>query len=182
MSDERVVKILLDADVLIHFVKGDRIQLLTDIFPNRMVLLDRVKEELTIHVNSLVSRNIIYMVTAGDMEVVSFPNKDREVITEYAHLSQTKGKGESACLAYCRFHPHIIASSNLADVKSYCDTHSIAYLTTMDILCLGLKKGAISEKECNEFISKVRAANSKLPNMTISHYRDTVFDHQKYQY
>jgi hypothetical protein len=180
MSKDRNVKILLDADVFIHFVKGGRISLLTELFPNRMVLLDRVQEELT--KNNLVSLEVTNMIRFGYLEVVAFPGKDMNVVSEYAKLIRTKGKGESACLAFCRHHPHIIASSNLLDIQSYCQTHSLAYITTMDILCIGLNKQAITETECNEFIQQVRSLNSKLPNKTITEYRDSMFDRLKNKY
>lgn len=89
---------------------------------------------------------------------------------------------ESACLAYCRHHPHIIASSNLSDIRDYCDQHQVAYLTTMDVLCIALHRKVLTERECDDFIQKVRASNSKLPNMGIAEYRDTKFDRLKYSY
>jgi hypothetical protein len=181
MNNDKRVKILLDADVLIHFVKGGRMSLLTELFPNRMVLLDRVEEELVKH-NNLVNTEVTNMIRFGYLDVIAFPSRDMKVVSEYAQLIKTKGKGESACLAFCRHHPHIIASSNLLDIQSYCQTHALAYLTTMDILCIGLERKAITEAEANAFIQKVRAAGSKLPNVTIVQYRDSRFDRTKYLY
>jgi len=48
--------------------------------------------------------------------------------------------------------------------------HSIEYLTTMDFLCEALKTGVMSEADCNSFISRVKAAGSKLPVSEISEY------------
>jgi hypothetical protein len=45
-----------------------------------------------------------------------------------------KGDGESACIAYVRYSNDIIGSSNLSDVKNYCNLHSIDLLTTMDFV------------------------------------------------
>lgn len=39
-------KILLDADVVIHFIKAGCQLKLTHIFPGRLVMLDKVKQEL----------------------------------------------------------------------------------------------------------------------------------------
>jgi hypothetical protein len=36
------VKILVDADVLIHLFKADRISILKDLYPNRVFMLDVV--------------------------------------------------------------------------------------------------------------------------------------------
>lgn len=176
---KQVVNILLDADVIIHFVKGDKISALMELFPRRMVLLDRVDEELKN--NKLVSAVVENMIRFRSLTVVPFP-KDLPVLKEYAQLIKTKGKGESACLAFCRYHPHIIASSNLNDIRQYCDEHQVAYLTTMDILCIALYRGILTDAECNTFIQTVRSSNSKLPDMAIADYRDRIFDNTKYQY
>lgn len=74
-----------------------------------------------------------------------------------------KGDAESACLAVVRNTNDILASSKLRDIASYCKMHSIDYPTTMDFLCEALKKGILSEVECDAFIAKVKAAGSKLP-------------------
>ncbi|ATL46999.1 hypothetical protein COR50_07265 [Chitinophaga caeni] len=39
-------KILLDADVVIHFLKAGYQMMLPAIFPHRLVMLDKVKQEL----------------------------------------------------------------------------------------------------------------------------------------
>lgn len=81
-----------------------------------------------------------------------------------------KSDGESACLAYVKHTNDIIGSSNLKDVKSYCAMHSIELLTTMDFLCEALSKGVLSEANCDDFISRVLAAGSKLPVKKMSEY------------
>ncbi|MFD0749220.1 hypothetical protein ACFQZS_03640 [Mucilaginibacter calamicampi] len=142
--------------------------------------MNRVHEELNRQndVGNVVANYIAFKA----IEVVDFPTKDLNVIREYAQLIKTKGKGESACLAFCRHHPHIIASSNLRDINEYCTQHQLAYLTTMDILCIALIRGEMSESECDEFIANVRKAGSKLPHLTITQYRNQHFDHLKSHY
>lgn len=81
-----------------------------------------------------------------------------------------KGEGESACLAYVRYTNDIIGSSNLKDVKHYCNLHSIELLTTMDFLCEALKREILDEKQCDEFIERVLKAGSKLPVKKIKDY------------
>lgn len=174
------VNILLDSDVIIHFVKGDRISALIELFPRRMMMLDRVDEEL--RKNNTVNVILENMIKLKSLSIVPFPSKDINVLKEYAQLVKTKGKGESACLAYCRHHPHIIASSNLTDIRGYCEQHQVAYLTTMDILCIALHRNILTETECNDFIQKVRSSNSKLPNMKIAQYKAQLFETIKYSY
>lgn len=174
------IKILLDSDVIIHFEKGDRISTLIKLFQGRLILLDVVDQEL--RKNQNISIILDNMVRMKSLSLMPFPSKELNVLKEYAQLIKTKGKGESACLAYCKHHPNIIASSNIKDIKEYCVENQIAFLTTMDILCIALQRKVLTEKECDSFIQKVRASKSKLPNMGITKYRDTMFDHLKYSY
>lgn len=171
---------MLDADVIIHFIKGDRISILIELYAQRLIILDRVDEEL--RKNKSVDVILENMIRLKSLSIIPFPSNDMIVFKEYARLIKTKGKGESACLAYCRFHPHIIASSNLRDIRRYCEEHEVAYITTMDILCIALNRKLLTETECDNFIRKVRESNSKLPNITIIKYRDTLFDQMKYNY
>ena len=48
-------KILLDCDVIIHFIKAGKQLLLPKIFPERFVILDKVKAELDKHKSSKTS-------------------------------------------------------------------------------------------------------------------------------
>lgn len=175
-----VANILVDADVIIHFHKGDRISLLRDLFPGRLFVLDTIVSELTKGKATRVGSTLENMIRWGIISEMPFP-KDIQVITEYAKLSSRLGKGESACLAVCRYHNEVIASSNLRDIKDYCNQHSIAFLTTIDILCIGVLKGKITEAGANDFISLVISQQSKLPKGNIEVHLHT-FDRLKLQY
>jgi hypothetical protein len=39
-------KIIVDADVIIHFIKGEQLGILTSVFPNKLYLLDYVFKEV----------------------------------------------------------------------------------------------------------------------------------------
>jgi hypothetical protein len=157
-------KILLDADVISHFIKGDLLDKLPAIYPVRLIILDIVKKEI-------LKRNgwstiIKGFIERSDVQIIDFP-QDENYLTEYAYLTSTRGyalgKGESACMVYCRFNNNILASSNLRDVFRYCDLHKIHYITTKDILVEGYKKEIITEEEADIFIRKIREKGSKFP-------------------
>jgi hypothetical protein len=161
MGNKKII--LIDADVVSHFISGGQILLLPKIFNYRVKILDKVYKELSKftskkkHVDNLVNYKLI--------EVIPFPEDNIDIKKEYYHIKKLmfKGDGEAACLAVVRHTNNIIASSNLKDIKSYCEMHSIVYLTTMDFLCEALRKALLSETQCDEFISNVLKAGSKLP-------------------
>ncbi|MEN6464470.1 MAG: hypothetical protein ABFD62_04745 [Syntrophaceae bacterium] len=161
-------KILLDSDVIRHFLKGSRILDLPKIYPEQLALLDIVKSELCrsrqlqIPVNNFLSMCKI--------EQISFPTHNMEIMREYAALRKRFGDGESACMALARFESHFIASSNLIDISAYCEQHGIVYLTTMDVLVEGLNKGIMTEGDCDAFIKRVKEKGSKLPVDSIREY------------
>ncbi len=178
--DSKVVYILLDADVIIHFYKADRLSVLQELYKGRLLILDFVLEELMR--NKTIAPHVENFLRFKVIEEYTFPSKDEQILKEYAQLSKTKGKGESACMAVCRYQNNILASSNLRDIKPYCEQHRIAYLTTMDILAIACKKGVMLSKECDEAIKAIISKQSKLPYDNLNDYLVKDFKMEKCQY
>jgi hypothetical protein len=164
--------ILIDSDVISHFISAGMLGLIPDIFPaNKILLLDKVYTELERYHQRkpLIDK----MISKGAFILLPFPEDDPDIMKEYAYIMKSlfKGNGESACMAVARFRNEIIASSNLKDIRQYCDLHSIDYLTTMDFLFSALQKGLIRHKDCDDFISRVIHAGSKLPVIRMKDYK-----------
>lgn len=152
-------KILLDCDVIIHFIKAGKQLLLPKIFPDQFVILEKVKSELDKRKSSLTEIN--NFLHYSKIPIESMP-LNRDILREYMVLKKTKGDGEAACMAVARFSGNYIASSNLKDIADYCSEHSIVYLTTMDILLEAYKQGIMNEMECDQFIYEVKSKGSIL--------------------
>ena len=160
------VKIILDADVLLHFAKAERLNMLPEILPDyEHVVLSTVYDEIGSIQNQL------------DNQILFLKNISKETFTptgemmiEYARLLRTFGKGESACMAYCRYTHNVIGSSNLKDIKEYCEKQKITYLTTIDFLYYAIKRGKMSVEECEQFVKEVVAKGSKLPTVDFGKY------------
>ena len=159
--------ILLDADVISHFISGGQFALLPSIFKNKKVLLDIVATELS--ASKKFKTYIDNVIGTGFIKEINFQG-NKQAGMEYAKLIKTFGKGESACMAYCKFNKDILASSNLKDIAKYCEDNSIPFLTTMDLLAEALKANQLTEQECNDFIRNVKSAGSKLPVDNIADY------------
>ncbi len=163
-------KIIVDADVIIHFSKGEQLFLLPQIYPNRLYIL----KEVFLEVFKGVLRNEIERLLQMKLiEELDF-STDFIVLKEYARLKKMFGPGESACMAYCKYHQDVLASSNLKDIKKYCEENGITYLTTMDFLNAAYEKGLLNEAESNSFICNVVSKHSKLPFKTIAEYRKSI--------
>ena len=77
-------------------------------------------------------------------------------------------------MIYCRDHRDVLGSSNLKDIKDYCLQNGITFLTTLDFLYYAFCRKKLSAEERNEFIAKVIASGSKLPEVDITRYKCTV--------
>jgi hypothetical protein len=162
-------KILLDADVVIHFIKAGYQMKLTAIFPGRLIMLDKVKQELLKRKSEALG--VENFLAWCKIPVEPIP-KDLEILNEYAKLKKLRGEGESACMAVAKFRKEYIASSNITDIKEYCEQHSIVYYTTMDVLEFAIINNVLTEIECDNFIREVKSKGSKLPCNTMEEYKN----------
>lgn len=163
-------KIVLDADVIIHFIKGGMFSLLLDIFPEyEYIILDVVYKEVTVNQTSKTQIDNTLQFLGHRIYKVKFDPKG-ESRFEYAKLISTLGRGESACMVYCRDNQDVLGSSNLRDIKEYCEKNLITYLTTLDFLYYAYVRKKLSAEECNIFIKEVNEKGSRLPIIDIAAY------------
>lgn len=164
------IKIVLDADVIIHFVKASQLSLLLNIFPEyQYLLLDVVYDEVTKNRQTKTQIDNTLQFLSSRIQNEKFAPKG-ESIREYARLLQSFGRGESACMVYCRDNHDVLGSSNLRDIKQYCAENGITYLTTLDFLYYAYIRKMITKEECDAFIDEVISKDSKLPRIDISKY------------
>lgn len=166
-------KIVLDADVIIHFIEANSFSLLPDIFPEyEYVVLDVVYNEIA---RNLKTKNFIdnYLLYFPKLKQEFFAPKG-DSMKEYFLLQRTLGKGESACMIYCKDNQDVLGSSNLKDIKDYCAKNNITYLTTLDFLYYAYCRKKMTQQECTEFMQAVNNAGSKLPIIDITQYLCTV--------
>jgi hypothetical protein len=171
--------ILLDADVLIHLFKADRITLLNELFNGRLKMLDIVLNEL--QSNPTIKNNLDMILLFSKIETLTFSNP--KMLFEYSKLASTiDGKGERATLVYCKHNHDIIASSNTKDISPFCKDNGIAFLTTLDILCIAVKKGNITEVEADSMINLILSNGSYLCCSKITAHFKNHFDSSKLLY
>ena len=168
-------KIVLDADVVIHFIKGERFVLLFDIFPEyTYIILDVVYNELSVNRNTkLQVDNTMNLLHDRFSKVIFSPAGASRM--EYARLTSMLhlGRGESACMVYCRDNCDVLGSSNLRDIKTYCADNNITYLTTLDFLYYAFIRKKMTSGDIDDFINQVVRKGSNLPKVDIQTYIPT---------
>ena len=179
MAKSKNVLILLDADVVIHLFKAEKISLLYSMYPKKIRILDIVLSELL--GNPTVRGIVENLFLWKQAEEIIFP---MTLFNEFKELkSKMNGKGERACLVYCKHNAHIIASSNTSDIIPYCIEHSIAYLTTLDLFAVAIYRGLMTNSEANKLIMKITFNNeSYLCCDSIEKHMRLHFKTEKYQY
>lgn len=182
-SNTPQVKILVDADVLIHLFKAGKISILNQLYPGRVFMLDVVLSELK--ENRTIRENLDSILLFSGIKELIFPTTSNpSLFREFLALKkEIKGEGESACLVYCKHHSDIIASSNTKDIRPFCEKHGMVYLTTLDIFCVAVAKGILSDEEVNQLIKKItHNQESHLCCRTIEEHRARHFDLNKINY
>ncbi len=160
-SGEKII--LIDADVVSHFIQAGEILYLPKIFPFKIYILDKVMKELERFPNR--KQEVDNLINLKLLNPMDFPEKEHEIVKEYLWIKKVMfyGDGESACLAVAKISRNIIASNNLRDIKTYCERHNIVYLTTMHFLCYALQHHIFDEARCDSFIKTVKANGGRLP-------------------
>lgn len=167
----QIIKIVLDADVIIQFSKVGKLKLLPKIIPDyQFLVLDVVKREIP----ALLMSELNQMITRDKTIIEECFGMTYGESREFASLTSVSGlalgKGESACMVYCRYHNNVLGSSNLRDVRQYCEKYGITYLTTIDFLYYAIQRGVMTKEEAEDFISQVVALGSKLPHVDFDTY------------
>ena len=158
------VKVVLDADVIIHFAKGGLLNILPSILPEyEFVVLDKVKEEVHKPALTQLHNQMTLLKNIKEVKFGQTPEERRE----FARLMSEfcLGKGESACMAYCKFNHDVVGSSNLRDIENYCRDNQITFLTTVEFLYYGVVRSVITKEAAMDFIKQVNSQNSKLPDI-----------------
>lgn len=164
-------KIILDADVIIHFCKGELLGKLPFIYPNKLYIPNIVYKEALSKRHATEVSNLLNFKLANELEIKA----DMKVFIEYNRLVKSGlGKGESACMVYCKYNKDVIGSSNLKDIKKYCIDNDILYLTTMDFINTAFESKILTESECDEFIYNVTSKGSRLPFNSLKEYRESI--------
>ena len=162
-------KVVLDADVIIHFHKGGCLSSLPSFLEEfDFVVLKYVYDEVLPPTRNALNNQINFLKNITLIE--------DDFIGEIAHIyallrrNPKMGKGESACMAYCQCTQNVIGSSNTRDIKEYCIEHQITYLTTWDFLYYAWVRHKMSEDDIANFVSTVNAQGSILPSHDLHTY------------
>lgn len=163
------MKIVLDTDVIIHFISESLLYKLPSFIPNHeFVVLDAVFDEVIHrHEKAMLEGQILLVknITLLKKDDVF----DVSAMRTFFDLKRRFGDGESACMAYCHHHRNdTVGSNNTKDITEYCETNGISYLTTTDLLHIGVRNGVITEGEARQFLLGLKTKGTFLRPLDMS--------------
>lgn len=159
-------KIVLDTDVISSFAWVERFDIIIELYSPNVIILDVVKDEL-IKVKHLFNRVSKY-IESQDIELLEMDPYSDEGL-EYARFLKdlwSIGKGEAACMAYCRYHNCILGSNNFADILNYCKKFGIQIKTTVEIMIEAYENELIDFRIGSRMWKKMIEKRRKLPYKT----------------
>lgn len=175
MSKYKVI--LVDADVLSHFIAANKIYDLPKILsPHKLMIVEQVYKEASYSpIFDDRQAELDRWMQECSIPKVSFPYLNQNIKLEFYRLKKDNphyGAGERACMSMARFGRETIASSNFRDVADYCDANGIEYIGVMDILLIAMRKGVYTEADCNALIHDALAINdARFPVRDIREYQ-----------
>jgi hypothetical protein len=158
-NSDTTYKILLDCDVISHFIINNLNDLPAILAPHQCFVLDYVYNEVAARPMRLAF--LEPLIQSGHIQKMSFP-EDEIINKEFARIKSKRpiiGDGERACMAVARFNEDVVASSNFRDVAPYCNEHGILYIGTLDILSFAAIKEIYDESKCDSFIQNALQYN-----------------------
>ena len=168
---EKKTKVVLDADVINHFTRGGLLSLLPKILPEfQFIVLDIVKKELPIIILSSLNKVISQEKTISEETFGGSGGEKKEFLRLTATSGPHLGRGESACMVYCRYHNDVVGSSNTKDITDYCNEFGITYLTTNDFLYYAIRRDLLSKEKAAAFIQRVISLGSNPPVVDFDKY------------
>lgn len=169
--------ILVDSDVISHFMAANKIDDLSVILsPHALLIVQQVYDE-SIHHPFFDDRKeeLDEWMKRCHILRIDFPYQAENVKLEFYRLKKENprfGKGERACMAIAKCGKQVIASSNFRDIADYCEANDIEYIGLMDILTIAIRKSIYTVDECNKFIHDITIINdARLPYSDISKYK-----------
>lgn len=161
--------LVLDCDFLSSFAWVDRLDILDRLYSQRMLIIDQVFVEIN-RVNFLAEK-VQILISAGAISRLTLQADEPDALELAALLGSGRfGAGESACMAYLKYHPGSLGSNNLKDVKYYCDTNGKCLLTTGEALIDACESGHLKLEEAGRLWAGMLAKRRRLPVPTFSDY------------
>lgn len=168
------IKLVFDNDCLASFIWIKRIDILVDLYKDRIFVPQVVVDEFSFMKRyskySWVYEDVIEAINAGLFKVIEIESEHQAFFEYNKLIKMGKGKGESAAIAIAKTMDDYTACNNLRDIRPFIDNNEINNLLTFDILFEYYNKNSKSVEEIEAIITEMRSKKRKLPDIRFEKY------------
>jgi predicted nucleic acid-binding protein len=168
--------LFFDSDCISAFLWVNEQNLLTLLYPGRVVIPKPAYDELSYPTTPHLKQRIDYLIKNKQASLATI-NVNSDMYALYQKLTSSPGEGhkiigpgEAASIVLAKTNNGIVASNNLKDISSYISEFELKHITTGDILIQALEKGYISEDDGNAIWALMLAKRRKLGAPSFSEY------------
>lgn len=168
--------LFFDSDCISAFLWVGNENLLSQLYPDRIVIPKPVYDELSYPGIAHLKRRLDTLVVAGQARIEMIYTDTETYSLYYKFISSPDaghviiGKGEAASIAMAKSMNGIVASNNLKDISSYIQEFDLKHVTTGDILIQALKEGCITEVQGNTIWTSMLDKRRKLGAASFTDY------------
>lgn len=168
--------LFFDTDCISAFLWVKYENLLSQLYPGRIVIPRPVYSELSNPRIAHLKVRIDAMVFAGQAEIAEIIVGTEEYKIFYKLTVEPDkgqkliGKGEAASIALAKENDGIVASNNMRDIGDYIEKFQLKHVTTGDILVEAYNNGLITETDGNTIWTYMLTKRRKLGAVSFSDF------------
>jgi predicted nucleic acid-binding protein len=168
--------LFFDSDCISAFLWVSKQNLLTRLYPGKIVIPKPVYDELSHPTTPHLKKRLDYLIDKNQVALVTI-NVGSDTYALYQKLTTSPdeghkiiGGGEAASIALAKNNNGILASNNLKDISLYISEFRLKHMTTGDILIEALKRGYITEASGNTIWTSMLEKRRRLGATSFSEY------------
>lgn len=163
-------KVFFDTDCISSFFKIGQRNIIEELFDARIVIPEKVYEELSHPRVPHLKKQVDEMLANGaatkeSIDVGSNAYYYFKILTSPTNIPMI-GKGEGAAMAMAIAEGGILASNNMKDVARFVKQYNIEHYTSLKILMLAEERGILCELECESIWRAMKQHHIRIPEGT----------------
>lgn len=171
--------IFFDTDCLSSFLWVNQQNLLTLLYPGKIIIPKPVYDELSYPTITHLKQGMDYLINNNQASLITIAVDSGEynlflnLTTSRAVGQKVLGKGEAAAIVLAKKYNGIIASNNLRDISLFISNYNLKHKTTGDILMDAFAEGYITEAHGNNIWALMLLKKRRLGASSFSEYIKT---------
>ena len=142
--------VIIDTDILSMFAKADAIDLLIELFKDKIVITPKIRDEISVPLEYGYDFPLRVLSRIRTMPL------NKSAVGEYEKLQEelSLGKGELEAIAYCKTEKCMFVTNDLK-ARTFAKSKGIFVISLQSILKALWKKRILTKKEVRKLFNKI---------------------------